>query len=172
MARTADYGLVPYRPMMLQYSDILAFYLILNTAVYGALTVVVLRSMCGLCCDETYGTMTNYNDGDGNGNEDRNVDDNAASGSNGPILSRCLGFAEEDRATTATALRRRCTIYLRVALYIYPIKTLLKMCHKLLYAEFGGLDWCRCHIKKENLSLIHKRLDYIFEIYNESPLIA
>ena len=44
------------------------------------------------------------------------------------------------------------------------ISTLLKMCHKLMYAKFGVLEWCRCHMKKS--SEINKRIYYIFEIYN------
>ena len=46
--------------------------------------------MLGLCCDETYGAMINYDVrddyGDNDGNEDKIDDDNAASGSgsNGP----------------------------------------------------------------------------------------
>ena len=44
--------------------------------------------MLGLCCNETYGTMTNHDGGDNNGNEDINDDDNAASGLgyDGPIF--------------------------------------------------------------------------------------
>ena len=44
--------------------------------------------MLGLCNDETYGAITNYDDGDDNGSEDGNDDDNAASGSgsDGPIF--------------------------------------------------------------------------------------
>ena len=64
------------------------------------------------------------NDGDNDGNEDGNDDDNAAagSGSDGPIFDPIstphsrLGFAEEDRATKATELRPRRTMYLRVGL--------------------------------------------------------
>ena len=58
------------------------------TAVYGTLTAVVLRSMFGLRCDETYGLMTNCNYGDDDGNEDGNDDDNATSGleSDSPIF--------------------------------------------------------------------------------------
>ena len=41
------------------------------------MTEGILRSMIDLCCDETYGAMTEYNDGDDDGNED----DNAAAGS-------------------------------------------------------------------------------------------
>ena len=41
--------------------------------------------MLGLCCDKTYGAMTNYDRGDDNrdndGNEDGNDKNNAASGS-------------------------------------------------------------------------------------------
>ena len=37
--------------------------------------------MLGLCCNETYITMTNYDGGHDDRNEDGNDDDNAASGS-------------------------------------------------------------------------------------------
>ena len=45
--------------------------------------------MLGLCCDETYGAMTNYDDGDKDGNKDRNDDGIAASvsGSNGLVFN-------------------------------------------------------------------------------------
>ena len=137
--------------MILQYSEILQYHLNLCLrAVYGTLTAAILRSMLGLCCDETYGAMTNYNDeddnGDNYGNKDGNDDDNAASesGSDGPIFdrSRRLGLAEEDRATMTTALQPRHTMYICVRLYIYPTKTILKMCHKLLHANIGVLDLC------------------------------
>ena len=44
--------------------------------------------MLGLCSDETYDTMTNYDHKDDDGNEDVSDDDNAASGSgsNGSIF--------------------------------------------------------------------------------------
>ena len=87
-------------------------------------------------------------DGDNYGNEDRNDDDNAAagSGSDGMIFdpkttpwSR-LVLTEEDWATAVMALQPRSTMYIRVRLYIYPIKTMVKMCHKLLYAKIGIMD--------------------------------
>ena len=43
---------------------------------------------------------------------------------------------------------------------------------KLLYAKIGILDWCRCHMKNIIPSSINKKIDYIFEIYNGSPLIT
>ena len=99
--------------------------------------------------------MTNYDDGDDDGNEDGNDDDNAASGSrsDSPIF---------DPITTP---RSRGT---SVAHYI---STILRMRHKLLYAKFGVLDQCHYHMKKY-LSSINKRIDYIFDIYNERPVIA
>ena len=84
--------------------------------VYFILTAGILQSMIGVCCDKTYGAMTNhYNEddnGDNNGNEDENDDDNATfgSGSDGPIFDpivmprSCLGLAEEYRVTMATDL--------------------------------------------------------------------
>ena len=55
-------------------------------------------------------------------------------------INNALGLAEEDWEMTATDLQPQRTIYLCVALYIYPINTLLKMHHKLLYAKSGVLD--------------------------------
>ena len=43
--------------------------------------------MLGLCSDETNCAMTNYNDRDDDGNEDRNDDDNAAYGSGSDLRS-------------------------------------------------------------------------------------
>ena len=37
----------------------------------------------------------------------------------------------------------RGTLYIYIYLFIF-----FKMCHKLLYAKFGVLDWCYCHMKK------------------------
>ena len=111
--------------------------------------------MLGLCCNETYGVMTNhgdrYDDRDNDRNEDGNDEDNAASGSgsDGPIFDPImtprsrLGLAEENRATKMTALRPRRHMYLRVGIYVpykYPINAILNMCDKLLYAKIGGLD--------------------------------
>ena len=56
------------------------------------------------------------------------------------IRSLYLGITEEDWATTATDLLLRRTMYLHFRLYIYPINTQLRMCHKLLYAKIGGFD--------------------------------
>ena len=91
-------------------------------------------------------TMTNYDGGDDDGdddeNEDANDNDNAASGSGsgGPIFNpittplSLIGGSGNDGTGDAAG-----------ACYI---STLLKMCHKLLYATFGFLDWCHCHMKK------------------------
>ena len=87
-------------------------------------------------------TITNYNGGDDNRNEDANDNDNAASGSgsDSPIfnpitapLSLRGGSGDDGGGDTAAA---------------HYISTLLNMCNKLLYATFGVLDWCRCHTKK------------------------
>ena len=71
-----------------------------------------------------------YDDRDDNGendrNEDGNNDDNSTigSGSDGPVLDLIttprprLGLAEQDWATTATALQPRRNMYICVALYI------------------------------------------------------
>ena len=103
--------------MILQYSEILQYHLNLCLrAVYVTLTAAILRSMLGLCCDETYGAMTNYNNGDddrdNDGNKDGNDDDNAASesGSDGPIFdvistpwSRRGGSGDDDYGAAAAA---------------------------------------------------------------------
>ena len=124
MAHTADYGQVQYRPMILQYSDILQYLFLIclwNTDSSD------LQSMLGLCCNETYGAMTNYDnrddDGDNYGNKDVNDDDNAAfgSGSDGPIVNpimtpRSCGGGSGDNgdgsAATAHYLSTHRTIYL------------------------------------------------------------
>ena len=114
--------------MILQYSEILQYHLNLCLrAVYGTLTAAILRSMLGLCCDETYGAMTNYNDeddnGDNYGNKDGNDDDSAASesGSDGLIFdpvtmpwSRRGGSGDDDDGAAAAAhyVSMRQTIYL------------------------------------------------------------
>ena len=107
------------------------------------------------------------------GNEDGNDDKNSASvsGSNDPIfdpmiqyliLSRRLSLAEEDQMMTTTALWTRRTKYLHVGLYIYSIKTILKMCYKMLYAKIGVLDLC-CWNMKINVpvELIRKWTTYL-----------
>ena len=91
-------------------------------------------------------TITNYDGGDDNrddsGNEDAKDNDNDASGSgyDGPIFSPITtnlslrgGSGNDGGGDTAA---------------VQYISTLLKMCHKLLYATFGVLDWCHCHTKK------------------------
>ena len=85
--------------------------------------------MLGLCKEETYGAMSNYNGVDDDGNEDRNDDNNAAyrSGSDGLIFdmtptpqSHGGGPVKDGYVTTAIAHY----IYVCIALYIYPIKTI------------------------------------------------
>ena len=84
--------------------------------------------------------MTNYNNGDDDGNDEIYEDDNVASGSvsDGTIFDpittprNCRGSGDDRNSAVAAA---------------NYISTLLKMCHKLLYAKFGGFDWCHCHIK-------------------------
>ena len=77
------------------------------------------------------------------------------------IQSKCRVLAEEDQVTMETAMRPRRTMYLRVGLYIYPINTLLNMCHKLIYVRIGVLGLC-CLNTKENTILINNKIDYIF----------
>ena len=72
-------ALVPYIPMILQYSEILDYY-----AVYCALKAVVYNPLLESAVT-TYMIITNYNDrdddGDDNINEDVNDNNNDASGS-------------------------------------------------------------------------------------------
>ena len=106
--------------------------------------------------------MTNYEDGgdngDDNGNEEGNnygKDDNNASsgsGSDGPIFEPIITPRSCGGGSGNNGGRR----YGCGALYIYPIKTLLKMCHKLLYVKFGVLDWCRCYMKKKTVQLMRE----------------
>ena len=88
--------------------------------------------------------MANYDNGYNDMNEDGNDNDNAASvsGYDDTIFDTITipWYPGGVRATIGTVLRPRLTMYLRVGLYIYPIKTLLKMCHKLLYAKFGVFE--------------------------------
>ena len=130
------------------------------------MTAGILRSMLGLYCNETYGAMKKCDNGDGGGDND----DNAAAGSVSDIWSliqsKHLGLEEEYWATVATALRPRHTMYLRVGLYIYPINTIVKMYHKLLYAEIGVLYLCCWNMKKITSWII----PYPFHIkYNTTP---
>ena len=39
---------------------------------------------------------------------------------------------------------------------IHYISNLLNMCHKIIYTKFGILDWCRCHTKKNCISINEK----------------
>ena len=107
--------------------------------------------MIGLCCNEKYGAITKYDDGDDDGDndgkEDRNDDDNAAAGSGFPWSD--LIFNNDASVSWrrigrwgAIALRTRRTMYLRAKLYIYPINTIVNMCHKLLNAKIGVLGLC------------------------------
>ena len=85
--------------------------------------------MFGLCCNETYIAMTNYDDVHDNVDEDGNNDGNAdsGSGSNGPIFdiitppqSHGGGSGDDDVAVAvAHYISSRCTIYLP---YKDPIK--------------------------------------------------
>ena len=104
--------------------------------------------------------MTKYDERDDNrdndGNEFVNDDDNATavSVSDGPIFDPItmpwsrLGLADEDRATTATLLWLQRTMYPHAGLYIYPIKSIVKIFHKLLYTKIGVLDLCFQNTKK------------------------
>ena len=140
-----------YGTSALETNDISVFWntglllvIYIKTSVYGTLTSVVLRSMLGLCI-EKHMTMTNYDNGyyyrNEDGNEYINDDNNSASvsGSGGLIFDTiiislsCGGRSGNDGEVIAT-------------MDDY-ISTLLKMCHKLLYAGFGVLDWCLCCIK-------------------------
>ena len=121
--------------------------------------------MIGLCCNKTNDAITNHdkgddyrddnrdNVGDNYGNKDKNNDSNAPSisGSDGPIFDliatprSCLSLADEDRATKTITMQPWCTMYLRIVIYLpykYPIKTIVKMCHNLLYAKIGVLELC------------------------------
>ena len=90
-------------------------------------------------------TMVNYDKRDGGGDEDKNKDsknngnDASVSGSDDPIFDQMImswscGGESGDNFYGSTA----------VAHYIY---ILLNMCHKRMYAKFGVLYWCRCHMK-------------------------
>ena len=88
-----------------------------KTAVYGILAAAILKSNFFLFFDKTYSAITKYNDGDDDGDNDKNEDGNdnkkstSGSGYDGPIFGPIttprsrLGLTEEDRKTTATALR-------------------------------------------------------------------
>ena len=91
-----------------------------KTALYGTLTAVVLKSIIGLCCDKTYGTMTNYDDKYDYINEYQNNYDNAASGSgsDGPIFDQITNHWS-CRVESVTGRGRA---YSCGALYSYPSK--------------------------------------------------
>ena len=89
--------------------------------------------------------MTDYyyddSEGDDDRKKDRNDEDNDAFGSDldVPIFdlittNRSYGGGSGNDVDVAAAVEQY-------------ICTILKMCHKLLYAKFGILDWCRCHMK-------------------------
>ena len=113
---------------------------------------MILQSMLGLYCDKKYGAMTKYEDRDEERDNDRNKYGNENDNNNSATRSVSYGPIFDpittpwsrggDRAVTVTALRPRRTMYLRFGLYIHPIKTILGMCHKLLYAKIGVLDLC------------------------------
>ena len=88
------------------------------------------------------------------------------------IRSRRLGLVEEDRVSMAMAMRPQSTMYIHFRLYIYPINNIVKMSNKILYVKIGVLNLCFWNMKNEITSWINKKIDYIFEIYNGSPLIA
>ena len=111
--------------------------------------------MIGLCYNETYGAMTNHDDGEDDGynnrNEDRNDDKNATSGSgsDGPISNPTttprsrLYLSEDDQAMTTISLRPLRHMYLRIGIYLpykYPTNSIVNMCHKRMYAKIGVLD--------------------------------
>ena len=85
--------------------------------------------------------MTNYDGGYDDRNEDVNDDlmplpdqDLMVPYS---IQSQGLGLMEEDREKMVIELCQWRTMYICVRLYIYPIKTILKM-----HAKIGVLDLC------------------------------
>ena len=139
--------------------------------------------MLGLWCDKTYGSISKYNGGDEDGDNDRNKDGNgnknAVVGLGFIVLifypittsCSCLGLAGEYRTTTFISLQPQRIMYLRIRLYICPIKTIVRMCHKLLYAEIGVVDLC-CWNMKKFTSWMNLKIDYIFDVYNGIPLIA
>ena len=110
--------------------------------------------MLGLFFNEAYIAMKKYDDGGDNGDnyekKEKNDNGNDADGSGyyDPIFSPIttpwshLGLAKEDHTTTVTDLRPQRTMYLSVGLYIYPINSIVKMCHKPLYEKIGVLDLC------------------------------
>ena len=113
--------------------------------------------MLGIYCNKTYGAMTNHEDRDDGGynnrNEDKNNDDNTASGSGSDVLIfdpiatpwSCLGLTEEGWVTTTRKLVPRLHMYLRVRIYLpykHPINAIVNICHKLLYAKNFVLDLC------------------------------
>ena len=112
------------------------------TAVYETMTSVVLWSMIGIWCNETYGTMRKYNNGDDDGDDNNN----AATGLGfyGPIFNPIttprsyVGWLVNngDKAVASVHyISTCCTIYM-------PYNILLNIFHKLLYDKFGVLDWC------------------------------
>ena len=90
--------------------------------------------------------MTNYDDGDKDGNKDRNDDGIAASisGSNGLIFNLItmpqsrVGVSGDNGNSAAAAAHN---VSMSRNIYL-PYKTILEMCHKRLYAKIGVLDLC------------------------------
>ena len=90
--------------------------------------------------------MKNYDnrddEGDNNGNEDVNNNGNTylESGFEGPVFDpittpwSCGKISGTNSGGCYT-----CGHY---------ISNILNMCHKLMCAKFGVLDWCRCHTEK------------------------
>ena len=78
------------------------------------------------------------------------------------IQSKLLGLTEEHWAKRETLLGLQHTFYPRVGIYIYPINTILMMCHKLLYEKIGVLDLCCWNTKKHlPVELIIKYTAYL-----------
>ena len=97
--------------------------------------------MLVLSCNETYGAMTNHDDGDDNRdndrNKDRNYDENVASGLR---ITTSLSHLDlkEYWEIIMTTMRPWRPIYLRIVIYIsykYSINAVINMCHKLMYGK-------------------------------------
>ena len=56
-------------------------------------------------------------------------------------------------------------------LYIYSTKNPFEMHHKIVYAKIGVLNLC-CWNMKIISSWINKKRNYLFEMYNDSPIIS
>ena len=109
------------------------------------------------------------------GNEDVNNNYNATSGSwsDGPILNLIMlpcssGWGLGNNAENNAYVDHY--VYTFWTIYIYPIKTTLNMCHKLMYAIIGVLDLCFWNTKKNNW--INNIIEYIFDMYNLISIIS